>query len=331
MAQPTAGDIYVNIPLTNVSLAYYQDQSSFIADKMFPVVPVQLQSSIIWEWDVNYILKNGMKPRAEGTESEGIGSKLNQKTYLCLVTALHKDISDQRRANELAPINADRNATTQLSAQAVQYREISLKASAFGTGKWTGMTDQAGVSGSPGANQFKQWDQPSSDPVADVTNFKQTILLATGVEPKRMAMGRQVWDKLKTNQAIIDRLKFFGVPGSPTIVTMNAVAALFGVEEVLVSSTVQQTSNEGAATAVNGFVIGKEFVLFNTPPAADIDTPSAGYTFAWQGYLGANAYGARMKKFRMEHLAADRIEIEQAYDQRLLSPALGGYASAVVA
>lgn len=341
MPQPTAGDVFVNVPLTNVSLAYYQSQDVYIADKMFPGIPVNLQSGTIWEWDASYILINGMEPRAEGAETRGIGSKLNQLTYATLVYGLHKDISDQRRANEVSvlptggiiqgAINADRNATTQLTAQAVQKREITLKASAFGTGKWTGQTDQVGVAGAPGANQFKQWNDPASDPVANITSQITTIGLKTGVFPKRMAMGRQVWDALKTNASILDRLKFFGVPGKATEVTLAAVAALFGVDDILVSSTIQQTSVEGAATAVNAFVIGKEYVLYSTPPVPDIDTPSAGYTFGWVGYLGANAYGARMKKFRMEHLASDRIEIEQAYDQKLLAPTLGGYASAVVA
>lgn len=331
MAQPTSGDVFVSAPLTNVSLAYSQSQDAFIADRMFPLVQVQIQAGIIWEWDLAYILKNGMAPRGEGTESMGIGSKLNQKTYFCPVTALHKDISDQRRANETMPINADRNATNQLTGQATQYREITLKAAAFKTSLWTGMTDQAGVSGAPGANQFKQWDQAASDPVQDVTTWKQNMLLATGVEAKRMSMGRQVWDKLKTNQSIIDRLKYFGVPGQPTQVTLNGVAALFGVEDILVSSVVQATSNEGAATLTTGFVIGKEVLLYSTPPAPDVDTPSAGYTFAWAGMMGANAYGSRIKKFRMEHLESDRVEIQQSFQQNPLSPPLGGYASAVVA
>lgn len=340
MAQPTAGDVFVNAPLTTVSLAYFQDQKVFIADRMFPVVPVQLQGGIIWEWDLQYILKNGMKPRAEGTESEAIGSKLNQKSYFCMVSALHRDISDQRRGNEVSAlpdgklvpsaINADRNATTQLTSQASQYREITLKGAAFGPNKWTGMPDQAGVSGTPAANQFKQWDQPASDPVKDVTTFKTKILLATGVEPRRLAIGRPVWDALKTNPAILDRLKFFGVPGQPTEVTQQAVAALFDVDTLLISSVVQITTPEGSKSPDNQFVIGKEFVLYSTPDSPDVDTPSAGYTFAWAGMIGANAYGARIKKFRMEHLESDRIEIQQAYDQHLLSSALGGYASSVV-
>src|ERR1043166_4620062 len=150
MPQPTAGDVFVSPALTTVSLAFYQDQSVYIADKMFPLVRVNLQAGIVWEWDLQYILINGMEPRAEGAESRGIGNKLNQKTYFAPVLALHKDISDQRRANEVSvladgsivqgAINADRSATTLLTSQAGQKRESTLKAAAFKTSLRSGRT-----------------------------------------------------------------------------------------------------------------------------------------------------------------------------------------------
>lgn len=330
MSQPTPGDVFVSAPLTNISFNYVADQSMAIADKMFPPVPTPIQAGIVWEWDLGYLLRNGMKPRAPNSESAGIGNKLNQNTFACVVEALHSDIPDQRRANETSPISSDRAATIQLTQQAWQRREITLKAKAFKTSLWTGMTDQTGVSGTPSTNQFKQWDQLSSDPVNDVKTFATNLQLKTNIRPNSIAMGQQVWDKLTTNAAILDRLKFFGTPGNPTVVTEQAVAALFGLKQILVSSVVQATSNEGAATLTTGFVIGKEFVLFYVPDSPGVDTPSAGYTFTWTGYMGATGLGSRMKKFRMEANAADRVEIEQAYDQNPMGPLLGGYASSVV-
>jgi hypothetical protein len=323
--------VFVSAPLTSISENYVADQSMAIADRMFPAVPTAIQAGIVWEWDLGYLLRNGVKPRAPGGETAGIGNKLNQKTYAAIVEGLHHDIPDQRRANETSPISSDRAVTIQLTQQAWQKREISLKAKAFKTGLWTGQTDQAGVASAPGANQFVQFDQTASDPVATVRKQCKTILLATGIRPNSMAMGNDVWEALMTNAAILDRLKFFGTPGNPTVVTMEAVAALFGLKQILVSAVVQATSNEGAATLTTAFVIGKEYVLFYAPDAPGIDTPSAGYTFTWTGYLGATGAGTRMKKFRMEANAADRVEIEQAYDQNPMAPALGGYASAVVA
>lgn len=331
MSQPTPGDVFVSQPLTNVSINYVADQSLSIADRMFPNIPVSIQGGIVWEWDLGYLLRNGMKPRAPNSESAGIGNKLNQKTYACVVEALHQDIPDQRRANETSPIDSDRAATIQLTQQAWQRREITLKARAFKTGVWTGIPDGTGVAGAPAANQIKQWDQSASDPVNDVKTLSTNLQLTTGIRPNSIAFGQQVWDKLTTNAAILDRLKFFGTPGNPTVVTEQAVAALFGLKQILVSSVVQATSNEGAASLTTGFVIGKEFVLFYVPDAPGIDTPSAGYTYSWTGYLGASAVGSRMKKFRMEQNSADRIEIEQAYDQNPMAPLLGGYYSSVVA
>ena len=49
MPNPTQSDLHVNVPLTNVSVAYMQDKATFIADKVFPRVPVQKQSRPVLE------------------------------------------------------------------------------------------------------------------------------------------------------------------------------------------------------------------------------------------------------------------------------------------
>ena len=44
MPNPTFSDVHVNRPLTNISVAWIQEESAFIADKVFPSVAVQKQS-----------------------------------------------------------------------------------------------------------------------------------------------------------------------------------------------------------------------------------------------------------------------------------------------
>jgi hypothetical protein len=39
-AQPTPSQVHVNVPLTNVSVAYMIDSGLYIASRVFPVVPV---------------------------------------------------------------------------------------------------------------------------------------------------------------------------------------------------------------------------------------------------------------------------------------------------
>ncbi len=44
MAQPTASDVHVDAVLTNLSVAYIQEQDAYIATKVFPVIPVDKKS-----------------------------------------------------------------------------------------------------------------------------------------------------------------------------------------------------------------------------------------------------------------------------------------------
>ena len=60
-------------------------------------------------------------------------------------------------------------------------------------------------------------------------------------------------------------------------------------------------------------------------------TPTAGYTFSWTGLLGNGAEGNRIKRFRMEPLGSDRVEIEISFDQKLVAPDLGFFFEEVVA
>ena len=52
-------------------------------------------------------------------------------------------------------------------------------------------------------------------------------------------------------------------------------------------------------------------------------TPSAGYTFSWTGATGASDSGGRIKRFRLELLESDRVEIQMSFDQKLVAPDLG--------
>ena len=51
MPNPTRSDVHVNAPLTNVSIAYVQDNNKFISSKVFPLVNVPKQSDLYFTYD----------------------------------------------------------------------------------------------------------------------------------------------------------------------------------------------------------------------------------------------------------------------------------------
>jgi hypothetical protein len=60
--------------------------------------------------------------------------------------------------------------------------------------------------------------------------------------------------------------------------------------------------------------------------------PSAGYTFAWNGYLGADASNplAGVTRGRDERAYTDWFHLRTAYDMEIVAPELGVFLSAAV-
>ena len=93
---------------------------------------------------------------------------------------------------------------------------------------------------------------------------------------------------------------------------------------------IENTAAEGASNS-HAFIGGKKALLAFSAPSPGLQVPTAGYTFSWNGFLGAGAQGGRIKKFRMEHLESDRVEIQMAFDQKLVSADLGYFWDTIVA
>jgi hypothetical protein len=89
------------------------------------------------------------------------------------------------------------------------------------------------------------------------------------------------------------------------------------------------TANEGA-TPVFSFIHGKNALLCYTPPAPALQTPSAGYTFLWRGISAGLGEPAVIRRFRMEHLRADRVEGELAFDNKVVAQDMGYFFSGIV-
>lgn len=308
MPQPTPSDLYVDQLLTTVSVAYIQS-GIWVAERIFPRIPVQLQTSLIAKFDKAPWFRRAAKPRAMSSESAGGGYTVGTQQYACEVYALHKDVDDRSRANAVSPFSPDRNGTQWVTQQLLLEREYAFFNAFFKTGVW-GSEWQGNTSASNhGAGTFKQWDQSSgTTPSADVTAACTAVQKICGFRPNKGLISREVFDILKNHSEVKDQYKYT----SSESITPAMIARMFELEELLIAEAVMDSSAEGAAADMD-FIAGKHMLLAFANPQPDLETVSAGYIPTWEGYLGASAYGSRMSKFRMEELRSDRIEGEMAY------------------
>lgn len=322
---PTPGDIYYSQPLTNISVAFMQDQAQFIADKVFPVVPVAAQAGQYWQYTQGDWYRSEAKVRAPATPTVGGGWNTSRGTYAAEVYGIHKDVDDQTLANAQAygQFNLERDASLYVSEQMLLTREIVWTQKYFTTGIWG--TDITGVAGVPAGGQVKQWDAAGSTPLEDVKSAVVAMAQTTGRKPNFLVLGPLVEQALSNHAEILDRIKYT----QRGIITTDLYAAFFGVDNVYTPYVVQNTANEGATDAYS-YLFGKSALLGYAAPNPGPLTPTAGYTFSWNGYLGAQATGGRIKRFRIEEIAATRVECEMAFDLKVVAPTLGRFYTSLV-
>lgn len=317
-SQPTASDSHIDKPLTNISIAYIQQQNVFIADKVFPTVPVDKQSDKYFTYTKNDWFRDEAKVRPPATESVGSGFNLSSTSYYADVWAIHKDIPDQVRANTDMPINPERDATEFVTQRLLISRERQFVTNYFSSGTWTDVT---------GGTDFTAWSNfATSDPVGDVTLGMRTILKKTGYKPNVMVLGGEVWDKLKNHPDILERIKYT----QRGVLSEDIVAQVFGIDRIVVADGVYATNEEttGADSSTNYVqIFGKNVLLAYAAPSPSILQPSAGYNFAWTGYGGRNAYGVNVNRYRIDLTKSDRIEGELAYDMKVVGADLGYFFS----
>jgi hypothetical protein len=272
-----------------------------------------------------------MKQRAPSTRSPLIGWQTSTDTYTAAVYSIGTPIDDQMRANADSVIGPDRIATSLVTTQGLLNKEINWVTRYFQTGVWT--NNRNGVaSGEVEGTSVRHWSDPASDPIGDVSKAKTIMLgLGIGVEPNKLTIGRTVWDSLKVHPDILARVSGGSTNGNPAMVTKQLVAQLFEVEEILIMGAVQNTAAEIAGgTDVHSFIGGKHALLSYAPPSPGLEVPSAGYTFAWTGLFGASALGGRINRFREEPIKSDIVELELAYDQKVISADCGFFFNGVV-
>lgn len=317
-SNPTPSDVHVDTALTNISVAYMQDATNFIADRVFPDIPVMKQSDKYFTYNKNDWKRDEAKKRAPGAESAGASGRVSTDSYLADVWALHDDVDNQTIANADAAIDPENDAAEFLMEKMLIRREREWATNYFATSVWG--TDVVGTT------DFVKWDDvASSDPVEDLKNGRIKILSTTGFMPNTLVVAYEVHEALKVHPLVKDNFKYT----SAASITEEMLAQFFEVDNYLVAKSIYATNQEGA-TAAYSFALGKNALLCYSAPSPGLKRPSAGYTFSWSGLTGLNSQGIATSRFELKRNKVIRIETEMAFDQKVVAADLGYFFSAAV-
>ena len=324
----TPSQVHIDTPLSNLTLAYAQSQTNFVADKVFPTVGVARQSDKYYIYDRANMNRTGdVKKLAPRTEVNRIGMTISNSSYFADVYGLGMDFDEQTIANEDEVLNIRSAGAETLAMRLMIHREENFATTFFSTGVWG--TEVSGA-GTP-----VYWnDYTNSTPITDVTDARRAMQLKSGgYKPNTMVVGKVTRDELINHPDILARLNGGSTVTNPALITDAKLAEIFEVENFFVMEAVNNTAVEGAAES-NAFIGGKHALLCHTPSSAGLMTPAAGMTFAWNNIPGANNLGITVESFSDDALKrqqiAEHIQVKMSYDMKVVGADLGYFFKDIV-
>lgn len=328
MPQPTLMQVHVQAALTQIATAYLQDERNYVAEQVFPIVPVEFQSDKYFNFSKDDFFRDEAQRRADAVESAGGGFNLSTGTYNADVWAYHKDLGAQVRRNADPAVNMDVATTKFIMQKLLIKRDRFFMSSYMTNGVWS--ADYAGTAGgTPGSTTPPFWnDDANGDPFTDIANAQTTILQNTGYEANTLLKAFPVYQALRKHPLVIDRIKYTTRADAAKI-TPDLLAAAFDVERVIVSKAVYnsapETTNITGSVGTYSFVSPKDALLCHSAPSPGLMIPTAGYIFGWAGLTGLNTLGVRVAQIPMPWLGLEtiRTEGEMAFDMQVIGKDLG--------
>lgn len=315
MALPTLRDVHIDTALSRISIAYRPPPNLYIADRIFPQVPVEHQSDKFFIWTKDEWFRIRVETRSPNAPYPEAGLRLSQGSYYCDIYHLAFPIPDEVLANQDPAIDLAVTGAEWLADQFLKHREDAFARDFFRTGVWATDRTLAGA---------QQWsDYANSNPIRDIREGVATILRNTGIAPNMLVVGFEVMEHLRQHPQIIERYKYT----QAGVLTEDMVASALGIPVLLVGRAVKNTAQEGASFS-GGFIFGKHALLLYTTPNPGLMTPTAGYTFVWPEVGDLTIV---IRRVREETRDRELLLAKTAWDMVVVAPDLGYFIQNAVA
>jgi hypothetical protein len=310
---------------------FMTDLQDFQADYLAPIMPSDKRSNTYYKLDKNYWFSDIMQKRGPGVAAVRKGWGTLMDSFLIDVWAVGKDIDDQTRANADDELQLEATSMKFVARAERLNREKRFYDAVWNAAAWsnslTGNTALSAISAGT-AGTINQWNDANSTPINDVQSIQTVSRLTTGMAFTDLAIGQEVFNALKSNTQILDRITGGSTSVNPANVTKELISNLLGINLVVLSA-VENTA--GLGNAMTGqYIFGKQGLFMHRDNSPGMETPTAIRTITWQQYAG-NKNGTRIMKWRDESIHSDIIEMESAYVHKIVAPDLGLFVNGLVA
>ena len=310
MGLSTGRDLHIDQHLTNLAINYRPQ--AFIADMIAPVIPVEKQSNAypVFSRFENFSVED--TSRSPGMEARKITRSVSSGQYYAKNYALGYDVPIEDVANMDAALRfeLDAGATRYLvNKMGIDYEKRVLTHASQAASVSTVFVPNSAWTGA-GAN--------AGDVVSQVFQMIEQVQNVTGQRPNKILMGWKAWNYARRNYYVRNLL--LGTNNGGGVVARQQFAALFEVDNLLVSEAMWHNANEAAVNSgVLTNAIDTSMFAYYAPSGPSRDDPSWMYSFRWQApglptpmVVERHPYDTKKK--------VDTIECGYYQDEKIVGP-----------
>lgn len=314
MANPTQRDVHIDRALTDISVAYKNEE--YFARQMAPIVPVNKDSDTYFVYGKTNLKKRDDK-WTPGTRAQQIEWTVSSApSYVCMEHALEDQIIWKYRDNADDPIRYEQDSVENLQDSILLQDELDgvsffSNIGNYGDGTGTGATANVATPKVPWSSTTAFGQAGMATPLQDVFQASKLIHQAVLKKPNIMAVTDNVFDVLCVNPQIVELMKYTQGGTVPE----EVLARLFRVKKFIVLSTEYDNAPEGKAST--GASVWPDYCwLIYAEPTPGIKKVSHSYTMQRKGY-------PYTKRWVEDATDSDWLRNADSYVRKLVDPYAG--------
>lgn len=270
-SQVAPNQAFTSQPLTNHSLAYFQDAEDFIATKVLPVFEVPkgdrtgdiysygksalriVDSQRATGWAYNKINLEVEKTGIYRLEDYGLSGEVLLEDVRFAETPIDAEIDITETITQKLMLDQEKKVADSLSSTSVITQNVTL----VGNDQWSAYTT---------SNPFEDIQAAISSVKQNSTKIPNTLILAYNtfetLQYHPLVLSTFPWAAVITKQMVADKL-----------------GAIFGFDNVFIGKTQYTDSNLGAASQPNSYVWDKVAIVAYVEKTPRLKTRTLGWTF----------------------------------------------------
>jgi hypothetical protein len=330
---PSVGQVHIDQALTSISVMYRND--SYVADLVFPVVPVQKRSDRFFRFTREDFLSasplTGGFPasvRRPGSEAAEIDYSLSQAPFFCEEYAYRGLVTDAEAAASDSVLEAESDQTRQLTERLLLDNEVMVAGAACRRANYPAAGKVALTGGGTGTS-WGQYGSANSVPLTDIRNGKLQVVKSIAREANCLLLGVDTARVLAEHPTLKELVKYV----HQDALTGSGLPRVLRGLTVIEGSAQRNSAAEGAVFSGSNVWAADDgtsvALVFYRNPYPTVRSVSLGYTFeAPDDATGQR--GVAVRRWREEKRKGTMLEASFLRDWQLVAVdgsglAMGGY------